>query len=37
MCVAVACVGGKFVIAANEFHTGTKADQGHYALIVDIM
>ena len=37
MCVAVACVEGEFVIAANEFHPGTHKTEGHYNLIVEIM
>lgn len=37
MCVAVACVNGKFVIASNEFHEGTKSSNKHVKLIDSIM
>lgn len=37
MCVAVACIDSKFVISANEFHTGTQNGRGHHGAIIKIM
>ena len=37
MCVAVTCVDSKFIIAANEFHAGTKLQEGHPQIIINIM
>ena len=37
MCVAVACIDSKFIIAANEFHLGTQLDKGHFGAVTKIM